>query len=186
MTVTPLGRDQNCSLKNREPDVPALLVPGSREDEVQSNRGGLAPTSRIQEPREPAHPALVLKAAVLVPPQGVTVIGNINGLSWKSHHSKMLPSQYQKMLYRLLGESHQQSDPAVNPRCYSNDLSSKTCSLVKLWLNCYGGNKHFLWRELVSDSVNLVRPEGTYYCCFDFMLSNGLLNTHVDTCAATD
>ncbi|KAL6060426.1 hypothetical protein STEG23_022634 [Scotinomys teguina] len=29
MTVTPLGRDQDCSLKNREPDVPALLVPGS-------------------------------------------------------------------------------------------------------------------------------------------------------------
>ncbi|KAL6033898.1 hypothetical protein STEG23_034691, partial [Scotinomys teguina] len=25
MTVTPLGRDQDCSLKNREPDVPALL-----------------------------------------------------------------------------------------------------------------------------------------------------------------
>ncbi|KAL6038144.1 hypothetical protein STEG23_010876 [Scotinomys teguina] len=29
MTITPLGRDQDCSLKNREPDVPALLVPGS-------------------------------------------------------------------------------------------------------------------------------------------------------------
>ncbi|KAL6039097.1 hypothetical protein STEG23_032218 [Scotinomys teguina] len=29
MTVTPLGRDQDCSLKNREPDVLALLVPGS-------------------------------------------------------------------------------------------------------------------------------------------------------------
>ncbi|KAL6084643.1 hypothetical protein STEG23_012271 [Scotinomys teguina] len=29
MTVMPLGRDQDCSLKNREPDVPALLVPGS-------------------------------------------------------------------------------------------------------------------------------------------------------------
>ncbi|KAL6032004.1 hypothetical protein STEG23_020744, partial [Scotinomys teguina] len=29
MTVTPLGRDQDCSLKNRELDVPALLVPGS-------------------------------------------------------------------------------------------------------------------------------------------------------------
>ncbi|KAL6036928.1 hypothetical protein STEG23_015240 [Scotinomys teguina] len=30
MTVTPLGRDQDCSLKNREPDVPALwfLDPG--------------------------------------------------------------------------------------------------------------------------------------------------------------
>ncbi|KAL6032976.1 hypothetical protein STEG23_010965, partial [Scotinomys teguina] len=29
MTVMPLGWDQDCSLKNREPDVPALLVPGS-------------------------------------------------------------------------------------------------------------------------------------------------------------
>ncbi|KAL6076995.1 hypothetical protein STEG23_028778 [Scotinomys teguina] len=29
MTVTPLGQDQDCSLKNREPDVPAPLVPGS-------------------------------------------------------------------------------------------------------------------------------------------------------------
>ncbi|KAL6071403.1 hypothetical protein STEG23_009046, partial [Scotinomys teguina] len=29
MTVTPLGRDQDCSLKIREPEVPALLVPGS-------------------------------------------------------------------------------------------------------------------------------------------------------------
>ncbi|KAL6082267.1 hypothetical protein STEG23_013104 [Scotinomys teguina] len=29
MTVTPLGRDQDCSLKNREPDVLTLLVPGS-------------------------------------------------------------------------------------------------------------------------------------------------------------
>ncbi|KAL6086073.1 hypothetical protein STEG23_015907, partial [Scotinomys teguina] len=29
MTATPLGQDQDCSLKNREPDVPALLVPGS-------------------------------------------------------------------------------------------------------------------------------------------------------------
>ncbi|KAL6090490.1 hypothetical protein STEG23_023933, partial [Scotinomys teguina] len=30
MTVTPLGRDQDCSLKNREPDVPApwFLDPG--------------------------------------------------------------------------------------------------------------------------------------------------------------
>ncbi|KAL6050750.1 hypothetical protein STEG23_015288, partial [Scotinomys teguina] len=30
MTVTPLGRDQDCSLKNREPDVPApwSLDPG--------------------------------------------------------------------------------------------------------------------------------------------------------------
>ncbi|KAL6039788.1 hypothetical protein STEG23_037522 [Scotinomys teguina] len=44
-------KEQDCSLKNREPDVPALLVPGSTEDEVQPNRGGLAPTSRIQEPR---------------------------------------------------------------------------------------------------------------------------------------
>ncbi|KAL6088443.1 hypothetical protein STEG23_031404, partial [Scotinomys teguina] len=25
MTVTPLGRDQDCSLKNREPDVPGSL-----------------------------------------------------------------------------------------------------------------------------------------------------------------
>ncbi|KAL6032626.1 hypothetical protein STEG23_011469 [Scotinomys teguina] len=60
MTVTPLVRDQDCSLKNREPDVPALLVPGSRKDEVQSNRSDLAPTSRIQEPREPGHPAYYL------------------------------------------------------------------------------------------------------------------------------
>ncbi|KAL6086535.1 hypothetical protein STEG23_005034, partial [Scotinomys teguina] len=52
MTVTPLGRDQDCSIKNQELDVWALLVPGSREDEVQSNCGGLAPTSRIQEPRD--------------------------------------------------------------------------------------------------------------------------------------
>ncbi|KAL6084884.1 hypothetical protein STEG23_036628, partial [Scotinomys teguina] len=29
MTVTPLGPDEDCSLKNREPDVLALLVPGS-------------------------------------------------------------------------------------------------------------------------------------------------------------
>ncbi|KAL6067812.1 hypothetical protein STEG23_026933 [Scotinomys teguina] len=29
MTVTPLGQDQDCSLKNREPDVLVLLVPGS-------------------------------------------------------------------------------------------------------------------------------------------------------------
>ncbi|KAL6031065.1 hypothetical protein STEG23_029603, partial [Scotinomys teguina] len=28
MTVTPLERDQDCSLKNRDPDVPAPLVPG--------------------------------------------------------------------------------------------------------------------------------------------------------------
>ncbi|KAL6034530.1 hypothetical protein STEG23_034670 [Scotinomys teguina] len=38
MTVTPLGRDQDCSLKNREPDVPALLVPGSWRLE-QDRRG---------------------------------------------------------------------------------------------------------------------------------------------------
>ncbi|KAL6081215.1 hypothetical protein STEG23_035393, partial [Scotinomys teguina] len=29
MTVTPLGQDQDCNLKNRELDVLALLVPGS-------------------------------------------------------------------------------------------------------------------------------------------------------------
>ncbi|KAL6038657.1 hypothetical protein STEG23_019640 [Scotinomys teguina] len=29
MTATPLGRDQDCSLKNRELDVLAVLVPGS-------------------------------------------------------------------------------------------------------------------------------------------------------------
>ncbi|KAL6093527.1 hypothetical protein STEG23_032565, partial [Scotinomys teguina] len=29
MIATPLGRDQDCSLKNRELDVPALLIPGS-------------------------------------------------------------------------------------------------------------------------------------------------------------
>ncbi|KAL6039076.1 hypothetical protein STEG23_023340, partial [Scotinomys teguina] len=29
MTVTPLGQDQDSSLKNRELDVPVLLVPGS-------------------------------------------------------------------------------------------------------------------------------------------------------------
>ncbi|KAL6085756.1 hypothetical protein STEG23_032268, partial [Scotinomys teguina] len=38
MTVTPLGRDQDCSLKNREPDVLALLVPGSWRLE-QDRRG---------------------------------------------------------------------------------------------------------------------------------------------------
>ncbi|KAL6073391.1 hypothetical protein STEG23_013722, partial [Scotinomys teguina] len=38
MTVTPLGRDQDCSLKNRELDVPALLVPGSWRLE-QDRRG---------------------------------------------------------------------------------------------------------------------------------------------------
>lgn len=48
---------------------------------------------------------------------------------------------------RLLGEKgHQQSDSAMNPRCNSNDIPSKTCSVVKLQLNCYRGNNHFLIR----------------------------------------
>ncbi|KAL6042640.1 hypothetical protein STEG23_029742 [Scotinomys teguina] len=34
MTATPLGRDQDCSLKNREPDVLSLLVPGSCKVEL--------------------------------------------------------------------------------------------------------------------------------------------------------
>ncbi|KAL6082304.1 hypothetical protein STEG23_021459 [Scotinomys teguina] len=67
MTVTPLGRDQDCSLKNREPDVPApwFLDPGGWSKTAAVSLyfifPGICTLSLTLKPDQPKKPTLILK-----------------------------------------------------------------------------------------------------------------------------
>lgn len=65
--------------------------------------------------------------------------------------------------------------PSCEPRSYNKDFPSKTCSLVKLWLNWYGVNNHFVTggnsclilktgQEPLVGKV--IGPGGTCCCCW--------------------
>lgn len=108
-------------------------------------------------------------------------------LCWPFYHVRMLSS---------VGESQQQSYPAVDPMTYSNKLTGKVCSIGQQWQDQYEITNHFMigfaaqctgrnsclmlqtFRAPMAATV-MDSSGGTYYCCSAKWTWYQLLTTYI-------